>query len=279
MNMPARALLLASLIVGLFVGCKRENTLPILRITPTNHDIDVTSGQVIGIGISGRSENASLARFTIKSKRGNGFTTTIVDSTLSGTSFGWQWEYQVANATASYVELLTFILQDSNGEQMSTTRALYVTLGETVLVETSGHLFYSRNSTINPESAFDLEDRVQVIYTTDSARRDIQDNPSGTGEALSKSWISPAGGRFVRFNGYDYANATDVSLRNAFHSGIPVDVLNNVEVGDIILTRLGSLPANTGHYAAMRITGLVDEAGTADNDRYQFNLKWAVFTE
>lgn len=260
-------------------GCKRENKVPILRISPSNHDIDVVSGDVVTFGINCQSDNSTLARLVIKSKRGNGFTTVVIDSALSGTSFRWNWEYQAAHATASYMELLTFELIDADGEQMSTTRALYVTLTQTVLVETSGHLFYSKNSPVHPESAFDLQDRVQVLYTADSTRRDIQDNPSGTDEVLSRSWISPAGGRFVRFNGFDYANATDVALRNAYLSGVPVEQLSNVEVGDIIITKLGSLPVNTGFYAAVRVTGIVDEPGTADNDRYQFNMKWASFTE
>jgi hypothetical protein len=277
--MRLRIPLLCIMPLMLLTACKRENNLPVLRLSPVNHDIDVVSGQVVAFSITGSSDNSSLSRMIIKSKRGNGFTNTLIDSVISGSSFRWEWEYQVAHATASYVELFTFILIDANGEQMSTTRALYVTLGETVLTETSGHLFYSRNSAVFPESAFDLQDRVQVIYTADSARRDLQDNPSGPGDALSRSWISPAGGRFVRFNGYDYANATDVSLRNAFLSGIPVEVVSDIQVGDIILTRLGSLPANTSFYAALRITGLVDDAGSADNDRYQFNLKWTSFSE
>ncbi|MBK9174876.1 MAG: hypothetical protein IPM46_00780 [Flavobacteriales bacterium] len=260
-------------------SCKRENKVPILRISPSNHDIDMVSGDVVTFGIQCSSDNSTLARLVIKSKRGNGFTMVVIDSTLSGNSFRWDWEYQAAHATASYTELLTFELIDADGEQMSTTRALYVTLTQTVLVETSGHLFYSRNSPVHPESAFDLQDRVQVLYTADSTRRDMQDNPSGTDEVLSRSWISPAGGRFVRFNGFDYANATDVALRNAYLSGVPAEQLSDIEVGDIIITKLGSLPPNIGFYAVVRITGIVDEAGTADNDRYQFNLKWASFTE
>ena len=39
------------------------------------------------------------------------------------------------------------------------------------------------------------------------------------------------------------------------------------------------MPANTSYYTAIRITSLVDDAGTADQDRYVFNMKWAVFVE
>lgn len=279
MNHFAKAAALSIAVAGLLTACKRENKIPLLVVEPESRDIGVTSGQVFTFTMKARSDNSTLSRLVITSKRGNGFTNTVVDSALSGKSFNWNWEFQVAHATAAYDELYTFTLYDAEGESMSTARTLYVTLTETLLQETSGHLFYSRNSAVHPESAFDVEERVQVIYTADSTRRDVQDNPSGPGEVLSSSWISPAGGRFVRFNDFDYANATDIGLRNAFNSGVPVEQIDNITVGDIILTKLGSLPANTGYYAALRVTGIVDEPGTADNDRYQFNLKWASFTE
>jgi len=265
-------------LVAALTACKRESTIPILTISPANHDIAATSGDVVGFVIGGRSENSTLARILIQSKRGNGFTTTVKDSSLSGTRFVWNWEYLVAHATDPYNELLTFTLFDANGDQMSTTRKLYVSLSQTVLQETSGHLFYTRSSALHPEAAFDVQERVQVLYTVDSARRDVQDNTMGGADDLSRSWISPAGGRFVRFNGFDYANATDVSLRNAFNSGIPSEQLDNLTTGDLIITRLGSLAPNNGYYAVLRITDVIDESGS-DNDRYTFNLKWASFVE
>ena len=188
-------------------------------------------------------------------------------------------EFVVAHSTQPYNDLLTFTLFDANGESMTTQRTLYVTLGATVLTETTGHLFYSLNSTTHPESAFDLQDRVQVLYTTDSARRDAQDAPpSGIGDDIGRRWISPAGGRLVLANSFNYANATDASLRNAFESSLPLQELSNIASGDIVLARLGSLPANTSYYVAMRVTEVMDEPGT-DNDRYMFNMKWAVFVQ
>ncbi|MBK8497605.1 MAG: hypothetical protein IPL52_02010 [Flavobacteriales bacterium] len=280
MNRLTRPTLLVLIIAGLLIFCKKENKIPLLLVQPTDRDIDVTSGQVTSFLIEGRSDNSNLTRLVITSKRNNGFTVTVKDSTLAGDRFLWNWEFVVAHATANYTEFYMFTLFDAEGETMSTSRTLYVTLGETLLTETSGHIFYSRNSGVHPESAFDLQDRVQVIYTADSTLRDLQDNPAnGSTTELSRSWISPANGRMLRYNGFDYANATDISLKNAYTTGIPLQQIDNIQVGDIILTRLGSLPANTSHYAAIRVTGLVDDAGTADEDRYIFNLKWAVFVE
>ena len=280
MTTAARTLFLSLFVVALAMGCKKENKIPLLSVDPSAPDIDVVSGQVMAFVVKGQSDNSTLSRLVITSKRGNGFTTTVKDTSITGSNFAWRWEFVVAHASADYNEIYNFTLYDAEGETMSTSRTLYVTLGETLLSETSGHIFYSRNSGVHPESAFDLEDRVQVIYTADSVLRDLQDNPvDGVTTELSRSWISPADGRMFKFNGFDYANATDLSLKNAFDTGLPLEQIDNIQVDDIIICRLGSLPANTSYYTAVRITGLVDDAGTADQDRYIFNMKWAVFVE
>ncbi|MBK6341082.1 MAG: hypothetical protein IPF41_00460 [Flavobacteriales bacterium] len=263
-----------------FSACKRGNDIPVLTVSPSSPVIAATSGNVVAFRILGSSDKSSLSRLTITSKRDNDFTVTVVDTSLSGSAFSWDWEYEVPHAAAAYSTKLTFELYEEDGDRMSARRTLSVSLGATLLTETTGHQLYSRNSAIQGESAFDLEERVPVLYTVDSTRRDIQDNPASASDTqLSRSWISPAGGRMVRFNGFDYANATNVSVRNAFNSGVPLEELSSIAVNDIIIVRLGSLPANVSHYALVRITDILDVDGTADNDRYSFNLKWAVFTE
>ncbi len=280
MTAAVRTLFLFLFAVSLSTGCKKENKIPLLSVDPSAPDIVVVSGQVISFVVKGQSDNSTLSRLVITSKRGNGFTTTVKDTSISGTNFAWSWEFVVAHASAAYNELYKFTLYDAEGATMSTSRTLYVTLGETLLSETSGHIFYSRNSGIHPESAFDLQDRVQVLYTADSALRDVQDDPAnGVTTELSRSWISPADGRMFKFNGFDYANATDISLKNAFDTGLPLEQVDDIQSGDVIICRLGSLPANTSYYVAVRITGLVDDAGTADEDRYIFNMKWAEFVQ
>lgn len=261
-------------------GCKKENEIPVLTVSPGTPVMAVTSGNVVAFRINGSSDGGKLSRLRITSKRDNGFTVTVVDTAISGSTFAWTWEYAVAHASEPYDNQLRFELHESDGDQMGVTRILEVSLGAVLLAESTGHQFSSRNSATTGESAFDLEERIPVLYTVDSARRDLQDNPaSGTDVDISRSWISPAGGRMVRFNGFDYANATNVSVRSAFNSGVPVEQLNNIAVNDIIIVRLGSLPANISHYAALRITDILDEPGNADNDRYTFNMKWAVFVE
>jgi len=123
MTILSRSLLLLAT-VSLLSACKKENDIPVLVIDPTERDIDVTSGQVMSFLIEGRSDNTSLARLVITSKRGNGFTTTVKDSTLSGERFIWDWEFQVAHATESYNELYTFTLFDADGEDVHDENAV-----------------------------------------------------------------------------------------------------------------------------------------------------------
>ncbi|MFN3875714.1 MAG: hypothetical protein ACK4L7_07375 [Flavobacteriales bacterium] len=272
--------LCAAAALTLLAGCRRKNDIPVLTVSPSAPSIAVVSGNVVSFRITGKSDLSTLTRLVITSKRDNAFTTTVLDTALSGSSFLMDWEYLVAHASAAYSNQLRFELYEADGDKMALTRLLSVTPGAEVLTETSGHQFFSRNSTTQATSAFDLQERLPVLYTVDSTRRDLQDNPASPSDlSLSRSWISPAGGRMLRFNGFDYANATNVSLRNAYHTGVPAEQIGNLAVGDIILMRLGSLPANVGHYCAIRITDIYDESGSADNDRYTFSLKWAVFVE
>lgn len=276
--MRTSLLLLLLPILGLQACKKIENDIPIVSVTPAGPDIDVVSGQVVSFTIRGLSEGRSLARLIVTSKKDNSFTVTVKDTAISGTKLTYIWEMRVANAIQPYSELLTFRLIDSEGAEMTTTRTLYVTLGAIVLTETSGHQFYHGNSAVHGESAFDLETRVPVLASVDSSRRDVQDVPaSSSATEMSRTWRSPAGGRFVRFNEFDYANATDISLEAAFLAGVPSETISNVQVGDMILVRLGSLPDTQRFYAVMKIMDVIDEPGTADNDRYVFNMKWALF--
>lgn len=276
--MRTSLLLLLLPILGLQACKKIENDIPIVSVTPAGPDIDVVSGQVVSFTIRGLSEGRSLARLIVTSKKDNSFTVTVKDTAITGTKLTYIWEMRVSNAIQPYSEVLTFRLIDSEGAEMTTTRTLYVTLGAVVLTETSGHQFYHGNSAVHGESAFDLETRVPVLASVDSARRDVQDVPvSSSATEMSRTWRSPAGGRFVRFNEFDYANATDISLEAAFLAGVPSETISDVQVGDMILVRLGSLPDTQRFYAVMKIMDVIDEPGTADNDRYVFNMKWALF--
>ena len=127
---------------------------------------------------------------------------------------------------------------------------------------------YANNS--GHTDAFDLELNAPLFSTVaDTTTRDLQDD-SGMDTVLSKRWKSPAVGKFVAFNGFDYANATDSSVINAYNSGIKLPIINNISTGDIFITKLGSTSASK--YVLIRISDVRDNIGSA-NDYYEFSIK------
>lgn len=80
-----------------------------------------------------------------------------------------------------------------------------------------------------------------------------------------------AGLKFIRFNDFDYANASYLSVRKAFEVGIKNPILDNIKEDDIILTKLNRSSIDSG-YVAIRIVYVIDSDSTL-NDRYIFNVK------
>lgn len=256
----------------IFFSCKKDDkTAPIVLITPSPQHIYAKVGDLITFGVS-VSTTARLSNVVIRAQVDNEFPVTVLDSivTTSGTTFNFY--YRIPASTEGKSILVTFQAVDENSMTSTNFKRIYVSAATVsqaiILTETVGHLMYS-NTSINHD-AYNLESNIgEFSSTADTASRDIQDY-SGANTTLSKEWRSPAGGKFVLFNGYDYANATDSTAINAYTTGIKYSVLSNVAVGDIIITKLGSV--STSKYAVIRITDIVDVAGK-DNDYYEFKIK------
>ncbi|MES2764155.1 MAG: hypothetical protein V4677_18200 [Bacteroidota bacterium] len=264
---------LSLLIASTFIfSCKKEkNSSPIMSVTPGSLYLYGEVGDLITFKISVSSEN-SLSKVVIMSTRENEMPALVKDTAIStkGTTFNYYFKIPTDLAGKSIV--FDFKAEDVNGKTGGTAKRLYVNAlpvsSVIVLSETSGHRMYSNLST-SPD-AYDLEtNSSKFSIVADTASRDIQDF-SGADTTLSKNWKSPAGGKFVRFNSYDYANATDSSAIAAYSAGANQSVLYNVAVNDIIITKLGSVGSNK--YVVLRITNIVDNAGK-NNDYYEFNVK------
>ena len=117
---------------------------------------------------------------------------------------------------------------------------------------------------------------IPLNYETSSSKnKHIEDNTIidslHVDSSLSRTWISPANLKFVRYNNFDYANATSSSVKNAYKSGVKVDHLNNISTNDIILTYIPSLSEETAYYA-IKIIYIIDDVGV-EQDKYIFNIK------
>ncbi|MDF2448510.1 MAG: hypothetical protein K0R26_1014 [Bacteroidota bacterium] len=264
---------ISTIFASLIVSCKKDKeTAPIVSVAPTPLYIYGNVGDLVTFRID-VSTSVSLSKFTIKGQADNEPAVVLLDTAISskGTSFNYYYRLPAVLAGKSIV--LEFRAEDSNGMFGQVAKRVFVNAVAAVvpipLTESSGHRMYSNLSLTN-QDAYNLETKnAENSLTADTASRDIQDM-SATSSTLSLNWKSPAGGKFVVFNSFDYANATDSSTISAYSSGVKYSILYNLQLNDIIITKLGSV--STNKYVVMRITDIVDGPGK-DGDYYEFTIK------
>lgn len=271
-NKTMKGLIAISALSLFAVGCKKDTSLPErIEVTPAALVFHSTSGDVQNFSIKGYSSK-KFNRLRISTKRKNGFSTTIKDSSFAGReNFSLLWEYQIENASEDYEVLVYFTLSDESGRDFTTDRLIKVTVTDPALSEYSGIKMYSRWS--GQADALYLADlSVRIAALTSIDKLDIHDDSTqiGLDSLLGRTWVSPAGGRMMRFNLFNYAEATVNSLSGAISSGTFTDRIEDIKAGDIILyTRSDdSLKVN----AVIRVLGVIDNAG-AKNDYYDIAVK------
>ncbi len=256
----------------IFFSCKKDDkAAPIILITPSTQHIYAKAGDLITFGVS-VSTTENLSKVVIRGQIDNELPVILLDTAISSKGTTFSFYYRIPANLAGKSTLITFQAVDVNSMSSTNFKRIYVSSPivsqAIILTETVGHMMYS-NTSVNHD-AYNLESNTgEFSLTADTASRDIQDY-SAANTTLSKEWRSPAGGKFVLYNGFDYANATDSTAISAYTTGVKYSVLYNLAVGDIIITKLGSV--STNKYAVIRITDIVDVAGK-DNDYYEFKIK------
>jgi hypothetical protein len=250
-------------------SCKRDNdSAPHITVSPSPLYIYGNIGDLVTFNITVDSE-VRLSKFYISQQPDNQVPVTVLDTIITSKGVVFAYYYRMPASLAGKSVIFEFKAEDENGNVGKQVRRVFVANPAAVtLTETTGHRMYSNLSASNPD-AYNLETNAGQFSTSDSTLRDMQD-ASGTDTTLSRNFISPAGGQFVSNDGYDYANATDVSMINAYNGGVKLTQLSGVGVGDIIITKLGSLTTNK--YVIIRISDIVDLPGK-DNDYYEFTIK------
>ncbi len=265
-----RLSLIISICVLSIIGCKKnKDSKPLVSITPYQLYIIGHPGDVVTFGVDVTSDE-SLKRFTITAKPEGMVPFVVLDTAITTHGATFDFYYLLPAAYVGKSIVMDFKAEDQNGVVGAAGRRVFieaVVSNETTLTETAGHRMYS-NLSLN-QDAYDLEANAGVFSTADSTLRDMQDN-SDTASVLSNTWKSPAGGKFVRFNSYDYANATDSTAANAYLSGVKLTTVSSITVADVLITKLGSITGNK--YVVIRVTDIVDVAGK-DNDYYEFSIK------
>lgn len=270
------AIITAILATG-FTGCKKKDKkeAPVIIISPNQLHILGNVGDVVAFKITVNT-NARLSKFIIKAAAQNQPPSTLLDTSITtvGTVFYYYYTFPENQAGKSIT--MSFRAEDQNGMSNEDYRVVFInplpTVKPITLTETAGHTMYRYRS--NKFDAYNLETNGgEYSILSDSTARDIQDFSDTANATLSRSWKSPAGGKFVHFvsgSGFDYANATDSSTIGAYTAGLKTSLLTNLKIGDVILSKLGSTSSNK--YVVIRITNVVDVEGK-NEDYYEFSIK------
>jgi len=255
------------LLTLLLFSCRDKNENAVILLSPLDLYISASNAEVVVIDVACHSP-FELKQLTIKSRLPGEFAITELDSMLSGKDFSFQYEYRVPDVMESTTITLEFTLLDESGDKTANFKIIEVINNTIFLTETAGHEMFSGNS--GKQNAYNLvAGTPQFLHLADSSDMHIADTTHS--ETLLNRWVSPADAKFVKFNGFDYANATAQSAKAAYTAGIRNDFINTVAVGDIYITKIRTRDLKE-IYPAIKITGIIDEAGS-ESDRYVFNIK------
>lgn len=254
-----------------FMACGKDITEPEgINVSPDDLVYAAQAGHIEIFKVRGYAAKKFI-RLRITSKRPDSYTETLLDSSFgSRERFSIDWEYRYENDIKNYTILLNFILTDETGTDYSAAREVHVRITDVFLTEFSGRVVYSSWS--GQANALDIATvGARHSWLAPRSAQSLMDDSTGitTDSLLSRAWISPAGGSFLKFNGFDYAQATENKLKATLSSGALEDRVDNIQPGDIILYRHKS-QANSD--AAIRVLNVFDLPGTA-HDRYELAIK------
>jgi len=266
--------ILAISVLG-FVSCKKDKDPPVIIITPSQLHIVGNVNDVVAFKIEVKS-NVRLSKFVIKSQPENTTPILLLDTSITSKSSTFNYYFKLPANLAGKSTNISFLAEDQNGLTSENFRVVFVNAPPAItpkaLTETAGHRMYRFRST--GFDAYNLETNAGVFsLIADSTARDIQDLSDTTNTTLSRNWQSPAKGNFILYTGgtgFDYANATDSTTIGAYNAGLKTSLLFNLQVGDVIITKLGSV--STNKYVVLRLTNILDDVGK-NNDYYEFSIK------
>lgn len=275
MNIKLHFLILSSAVLTLcplLASCDDEfddKNAPVFITTDIMGITNVNSNTYKRIKIEVHSSNVELEQLRISSYddiRGN---VGLLDSAVSGRSLYHEYLYKVPMLSHDSVMVnLKIEVSDRNGFAQTLSRRLLVIARDYKLEEVSGITLYTNEIKDHP-NGYCLEDmRPLVVSMADSAAIDIytyvDENAS---ETLTREWCSNTDIYFARANQFDYANATNRSVVEAFGSAVANPRISRIERDDIILVGRGNKAVGV-----IKVVQFYDEPGV-ENDRYLINIK------
>lgn len=263
---------LSFIVLLLLNACNEKESGTYMTILPNSYIIEAQANNIIRFKVTGKSDE-TIQRFTMRYQTDNEFETVLVDSAINASGFYIMYELKVPEYLQNNVQATIYFESIAGAKVVSTYRKLYIT-SERKLEEVAGNVLYSSLS--GEQNGYNLINTLPLYAAlSDSSEIHIADASVDSihGDNISRQWNSPAGISFVRYNDFDYANATINDLYPSFQSGIKREFISNLTDNDIILVSYPvSHALKTLEYAAIRINQVIDDEGTL-NDRYLFSIK------
>lgn len=258
-------------IAGLLFSCEPEQAgSPILVfLSPSESQIEANSNDHVFIRIESRTEAGSHIHLNIESIDVLNGSQHVFDSIFNFKKINYLFDYVVPAFPDSTETLLIFTLMNDDGDQIQIAKRLFINKGASSVTETSGNVMYSSLSA--EPSAFSLDD-LTPAYLADSLTRsldiiDASNKDKNSDGSLSRTWISRTSLQFVKFSGFNYADADAVTINNSYKSGIKLSMVNNIKDSDIIIVGKGSKAIG-----AIQVLTVTDAAGS-ETDKYVFSIK------
>lgn len=257
-----------AILLGLLYSCEeKENSDILLFVEPDKSYIEIAKNERIDFKIDCKS-NKKIKNFRIGKKSSDFAIDYFYDTTINQNNFNLTYSYTVPDKYTEDEISVVFAVKDVNNKEKKLAKKITITKIDTLLNETTGHTFYSKLS--EKADAYNLLEN-EAIYTNYSDSSDIHiydvSTDSINGNNLSRRWETMTNSNFVKFNDFDYANATNVSLEEAYNSGVKKEFVSDIQTENIIIAKI-----NETELVAIKVTGVHDNDST-QNDRYIFNLK------
>ncbi len=250
----------------LFATCKQEVLTPGILVSPGTINIYANAGELIEFTIEALAGDKDLQNIKIEQKPIGSVTSTVLDTIITGRRASFFFVYNIPEGHEELI--LSFTAIDTDGNQGQTARRLTIT-GNEFLQESPGNEIYSVYSNGNP-NVFDIDELSPLFLSNqpDTASIDIIELDPDDDDLLSNTWSSWSGIKFVRNNSFNYPEATQSSAAGSYESSTALQVINNLQVDDILITKYDTI---NQLYAVIKITEITDNAGTED-DHYEFNV-------
>jgi hypothetical protein len=261
--------------IFLLSSCERKEDHNIYILTnPKESFLSATANDILVFSIY-CSSDSRLSNLVISKRTEQTTSSVILDTNINTKIFEMKWEYRIPAFEDTLTNLnLAFTITDVDGYQSASPKVItvYTPIENEYLTETAGHVMYS-HAAMDQFDAYDLINGTPLHSAqSDSTNIHIMDvsTDSVYGKTLSRKWVSPAGMKFVRFNDFDYANATETSLKNSYTAGNKRNFISNISDDDVLLTKLEN--DSTTCYFAIKVVNVIDQ-DSVNLDRYIFNIK------